>query len=168
MLNIYCFSTQGERLYQVSWGLLHLSFSYLQRYISDKHLDTVFAHTHGEFVHKVRIIYVSYEVDLRELKIVPLGEEKTQERPYCSLSIYKRVLQERESLVTEAYRGRAKNNGFRLDKMKTFFMMRVVRCWLSMEISQRNDRFLWDRLPREVVDALSVEVFNARLDGTFE
>lgn len=55
-----------------------------------------------------------------------------------------------ESLVTKAYRGRAKNNGFRLDKMKTFFMMRVVRCWLSTEISQRNDRFLWDTLPREL------------------
>lgn len=55
----------------------------------------VFAHTHGEFVHKVRIIYVSYEVDLRELKVVHLGEEKTRGRPYCSLAIDKRFLQER-------------------------------------------------------------------------
>lgn len=55
----------------------------------------VFAHTHGEFVHKVRIIYVSYEVDLRELKVVHLGEEQTRGRPYCSLAIDKRFLQER-------------------------------------------------------------------------
>ncbi|KFQ37605.1 hypothetical protein N332_03316, partial [Mesitornis unicolor] len=44
-----------------------------------------------------------------------------------------------------------KEGGFRLDIRRNFFMLRVVRHWT--------------RLPREVVDAPSLGMVKARLDG---
>ncbi|KFP88821.1 hypothetical protein N310_13051, partial [Acanthisitta chloris] len=45
-----------------------------------------------------------------------------------------------------------KEGRFGLDMRKKFFIQKLVRHW--------------HKLPREVVDALSLEVFKARLDGT--
>ncbi|KFQ12815.1 hypothetical protein N330_11472, partial [Leptosomus discolor] len=45
-----------------------------------------------------------------------------------------------------------KEGRFRLDIRKKFFTMRMMKHW--------------KRLPREAVDAPSLEVFKARLDGT--
>jgi len=63
-----------------------------------------------------------------------------------------------ENILSRACCDRTRNNGFklregrfRLDLRKKLFMIRVVKNW--------------NRLPRKVVDAPSLEIFKARLDG---
>jgi len=63
-----------------------------------------------------------------------------------------------DKLFSRACCDRTRSNGFklkegkfRLDIRKKFFTMRVVKHW--------------QRLPREVADAPSLETFNVRLDG---
>jgi len=104
--------------------------------------------------------HLSYEGRLREYGDVQPGEEKAP-RSRCSIlpvpeGAYRK---DRERLFTRVCSDRTRGNGFklkegrfRLDIRKKLFTMRVVRPW--------------NRLPREVVAAPSLEVFKARLDGT--
>lgn len=65
------------------------------------------------------------------------GEEQAPERPYCSFSVYKRGLPEREREAF--YQGlscQARGNHFklqqarvRLDTEEKCFRLRMVRCW---------------------------------------
>jgi len=73
-------------------------------------------------------------------------------------SIQSRLIRKMERLFTRACSDRTRCRGFKLKEgrfrsaiMKKIFTMRVVRHW--------------NKLPREAVNAPSLEVFKARLDG---
>ncbi|KAK4816939.1 hypothetical protein QYF61_025435 [Mycteria americana] len=99
--------------------------------------------------------HLSYEDRLR-VGVVQPGEEDALGRPYSSLpGTYRK---DRDRLFSKACCDRTRSNGFklregrfRLDVRKKFFTMRVVKHW--------------NRLPREVVEAPSLETFKVRLDG---
>ena len=91
--------------------------------------------------------------------VVQPGEEQAMGRPCSSLSVpegaYKK---DGKNIFSRACCDRARSNGFKLREgrfrlgiRKKFFTMRVVKHWNS--------------LPREVVEAPSLETFKARLDG---
>jgi len=103
--------------------------------------------------------YLSYEDRLRELGLFSLEHRRLQGDLRAAFHYAKGAYKKAgEELFTKACSNRTGGNGFklregrfRLDIKKKFFILRVVRHW--------------HRLPREVVNAPSLEVFKARLDG---
>jgi len=98
----------------------------------------------------------SYEERLRESGLLSLEKRRLQ----GDLIAYPKGAYKKsgERVCTRACSDRTRGNGFkvkegrfRLDIRNKFFTMSVVRHW--------------NRLPRVMVDALSLEVFKARLDG---
>ncbi|PKU49597.1 hypothetical protein llap_150 [Limosa lapponica baueri] len=101
--------------------------------------------------------HLSHEDKLRELGSFSLEKRRLWEDLIAAFQLKGAYKKDTEGLLTSACSDRRRDNAFklkegrfRLDIRKNFFMMRVVR--------------YWNKLPREGVDAPSLEVLNVRLD----
>jgi len=103
--------------------------------------------------------HLSYEDKLRELELFSLEKRRLQEDLIVAFRYLKGAYRKAgDNHFSKACCDRTRRNGFRLregrfrlDVRKKFFTMRVVKCW--------------NRLPREVGEAPSLETFKAGLDG---
>ena len=105
-----------------------------------------------------RLEHLSYEERLRKLGLLSLEKRRLQGDLILAFQYLKGMYkQEREQLFMSMDSDRTRGNGlklrgrrFRLDIRKKLFTQRVV--------------MHWNRLPKEAVDAPSLEAFEARLD----
>ena len=101
--------------------------------------------------------HLSYEKRLRELGLFSLEKGRLQEDLIMAFQYLKGAYKQEGEWLLRVDSDRTKGNGFKLrqgwfrsDIRSKFFTQRVVAHW--------------NRLPKEVVDAPSLEAFKARLD----
>jgi len=104
------------------------------------------------------MVHLSYEERLGELGLFSVEKSRLQELIAASQYLKEAYKKDGDKLFSRVCCGRTRANcfklkegRFRLDRRKKFFTVSVVKHW--------------HRLPREVVDAPSLEIFKARLVG---
>ena len=124
------------------------------------YIKSFFNHLGRKFLENRGLEHLPCEDRLMDLGLFSLEKR----RLWCDLIAALQYLkgaykQEGNQLFERVDNSRARGNGFmlkkgrvRLDIRGKFFTMRVVR--------------FWNRLPREVVDALSLDMLKTRLEGT--
>jgi len=103
--------------------------------------------------------YLSYEERLRELGLFSLEKRRLWEDLLVTFQYFKGPYRnDRENIFSKACCDRTRHNGFklregrfRLDIRKKFFAMKLVKHW--------------NGLPRQIVEAPSLEIFKVTLDG---
>ncbi|GAB0203918.1 hypothetical protein GRJ2_002857400 [Grus japonensis] len=103
--------------------------------------------------------HLSSEDRLRELGLFSLEKRRLQGHLIAAFQYLKGAYRKAgEGLFTRACSDRTRGNGFKLKEGR--FILAIRKKFLPVRVVRH-----WNRLPTEAVDAPSLEVFKARLDG---
>jgi len=103
--------------------------------------------------------HLSYKDSLRELGLFNLEKRRLRGDLIAAFQYLKGAYRkDGEGLLTRVYSDRTRGNGCKLKEGR--FRLGIRNKFLTMRVVKH-----WNRLPREAVDASSLEVFKARLDG---
>ncbi|KAK4825558.1 hypothetical protein QYF61_000146 [Mycteria americana] len=142
----------------------------LSRHMDDREVirDSQHVFTKGKSCLKKLVAYyngvtirehLSYEERLRELGLFSLEKRRLQGDLIAAFQYLKRAYnKDGERYFTRACSDRTRGNGFKLKEGK--FRWDIRKKFFTMSVARP-----WNRFPREVVGAPSLEVFRIKLDG---